>query len=347
MRGWIKYLVALSVVLGTGGSVFGAFLDFNVGDGDWDVVGNWNVTKTTPATQLPGTGDTSRFDYGTTATIKNGVTGTTSKISIGGYSGAGTVIVDAGGTLSLTSSVDSSIATSRKDGTLDVSGTVTGTGNFLMGGNRTGSTAIMLVKSGAVVSMGAISLGSGPNDNMNSVTQTGGAVSLSGELLIADADDSITTGTYTISDGSLSAVRLNTGGNGTSTAKFSVIGSAATDISFSNISFLGGQTELEFILDAAGVSELDMTAGGYSVASTASLTVDASAFDVGTIGDGILLIGTTGISDAFNAANVALDDGYELDYRTDGVYVIPEPATLGLVGCVSLIALFIRRRFLI
>jgi hypothetical protein len=66
--------------------------------------------------------------------------------------------------------------------------------------------------------------------------------------------------------------------NGASTAKFSVVGSNA-DISFSGTSFLAGQTELEFILDASGVSALMMTNGGYNASSTVSLAVDADAYD--------------------------------------------------------------------
>jgi hypothetical protein len=315
MKNRIKYLVALSVALGTSGSVFGAFVDFDVGDGDWDVSSNWNAG----AGPLPGSGDTARIDEGYTATIKTGVTGTTAKVSLGGFSGAGTLIVDAGGTLS--TAVDSTIATSRKTGILDVSGTVSGTGSFLMGGGNT-STGTVLVKSGAVVSAGGISIGNGSSAGTYSVTQTGGAVSLTGSLLIADGDDSLSSGTYTISDGSLSALSMDMGGNGTSTAKFSVGGSAATNISFSGISDFGGQAELEFILDGAGVTSLDMTAGGYSIASTVLLTVDASAFDINTIGSGILLIGTTGISSEFNVANVTLTSGYDLDYRADGLFLI-------------------------
>jgi hypothetical protein len=297
-------------------SASAAFYDFNKGDGEWGDTNLWTI-GTGGATPLPASPDTARIDAGYSCTVTSGITGTAARVVIGGFSYAGTLIVNAGGALSLGAG-DNTVATSRKTGVLDVSGEFIGTGYLTLGGSSS-STGTVEFKPGAEVSLGFIRVGNGSADGSYSVTQTGGSVQLSGDLVIADVNDSISTGTYAISAGTLRAKRLNTGGNGTSTAKFSVQGSDA-EISFFDQSWIGGQTALEFVLDAAGVSALMMTNGGYTVSSLGSLTVDGSAF-YGSTGDGILLIGTTNTPATFNAANVTLSAGYGLDYREDGLYL--------------------------
>lgn len=295
-------------------SASAAFYDFNVGDGDWSNSSLWTAGGATP---LPDSADTARIDAGYTCTVTSGTTGTAARVAVGGFSYAGTLIVNPGGALSLGGG-DNTVATSRKDGTLDVSGAFSGTGYLTLGGTSV-STGAVQFKSGAEVSLGYIRIGNGTAAGSYSVTQSGGSVQLSGDLFIADVDNSASTGSYAISAGTLQAKRLNTGGNATSFPKFSVIGSDA-EISFFNQSWLGGQTELEFILDAAGVSALMMTNGGYLAASTVSLTVDGSAY-YGSTGDGILLIGTTNTPTEFNTNNVTLSAGYDLEYREDGLYL--------------------------
>ena len=341
MRGWITVLVMLSVALGTSGSVFGAvavFDQFAAGN-QWSDAANW-----TPAVLPNGVDSDVRIEK-QGVVITNGVAATAWLVRVSMFNRPASLTVQTGG--SLYSKEGIYVGTNNRHGLLDVSGvlTVNPSRSILMGSEATAdSSGTINFRSGSsLTTSGNIEIGEDATAGTFTVNQLGGTFNV-GQILIGDTDGSAISGLYSISGGSLSAARLNTGGNGTSTAKFSVVGSDA-DISFSGTSWLAGNTELEFILDGAGISELDMTAGGYTVASTASLTVDASAYS-GSIGDGILLIGTSEISSAFNAANVSLTSGYELDYRTDGVYVIPEPATMGLFGLAGLV-LFIRRRFLI
>jgi hypothetical protein len=205
------------------------------------------------------------------------------------------------------------------------------TGQLKMGADVTKTpTATVNFNSGSMVSLGAINMGLTLNGGTYAVNQSGGVVSLNGSLVISDEDDSLASGTYAIRGGILSASRLNAGGNGASTAKFSVIGSGA-DISFSSISRLGGRAELEFVLDADGVSALMMMNGGYSAAGTVSLTVDGSAYN-GSADDGILLIGVSSGDSISEFHNVTVSSGYELDYRPDGLYLVPKSVRVGLFG---------------
>jgi sialate O-acetylesterase len=307
-------------MLGTSSNVFANYRDFKMTgagtDDQWSTVANWEEGA------LPTSREIARIDK--SGVIASGVSAEAAKLAVAGFvtdTPMTELTVNLGGRLSVGSS-GIKLAYSRKNALLDVSGSLSSTGDLQMGGTsgKYTSTATVNFNSGSMVSLGGINVGLTPLGGTYAVTQSGGAVSLTGDLMIADGDDSLASGHYSISGGSLSAVGLNTGGNGTSTAKFSVSGSDA-NISFSSQSSLGGQTELEFILDATGGSALDMTAGGYTVASTASLTVDASAYLEST-GDGILLIGTTNTPPAFNVANVSVPLGYDLDYRPDGLYLI-------------------------
>jgi hypothetical protein len=312
MRGWITVLVMLSVVFGTGGSVFAAFRDFKMDgpgtDDQWTTVANWEEGA------VATVGDWARIEKD--CVITNSAEA--AKVSVAGFGADASLTV--GGILTVGSSgID--VAYSRKTALLDVSGSLSSTGILRMGTDVTKTpTATVNFNSGSVVSLGALVMGLTPNGGTYAVNQSGGVVSLNGSLVIADEDDSLASGTYTISGGSLIATRLNMGGNGTSTCKFSVTGSDA-DISFSDVSFLAGQTELEFILGANGISTLDMTAGGYTAGGTATITVNAADFE-GAAGTEVELIdiNSGGSLSVFGNTNLI---GGSLDYRADdGLYFI-------------------------
>jgi len=338
-----KMIAAGCVCFGLAGGAFANFRDFKETgagtDDQWSTLANWTQGF------FPTSADTARIEKN--GRIADGITGTAGKVSIAGFGADASLYVDAGGTLQV-GSAGIEVAFSRKAGLLDISGTLTSSGAILMGTAATHApTATINFNPGSSSTFAGLTMGSTTNAGIYTVNQIGGNVQMSGEIIIGDVNDAKCSATYTISGGTLLAARLNIGGNGTSTAKFTVNGSSS-DISFSSQSWLTGKTELEFIFDAAGVSALMMTNGGYTAASTVSLTVDTSAF-TGSFGNGIKLIGVDDVTDSlaqFNTNNVSITSGYTLDYRAgDGLYLIPEPGTIGLL-VISGIGLFFVRRHL-
>ena len=113
-----------------------------------------------------------------------------------------------------------------------------------------------------------------------------------------------------------------------------------------------GDGMLSYTLAANGVSAIDNLASGgtFTIGANSGLEIDASAY---TGGEGTieLVRRYTTISGTFDTNNVSitgLAEGLsgEITYDATGVYlnVIPEPATIGMVGLVSIGTLFIRRR---
>jgi hypothetical protein len=340
MKKWIAGIVVVS--FGLVGNVSAVFKDFNNagGNGQWGTLTNWLQGV------FPTSADSDRILKN--CHVANGVTAFGGSVAVAGFDSDAALYVDAGGTLSVGSS-GISVAYSRKTALLDISGTLTSSGVVSMGTDATKApTATINFNSGCSATLAGLSMGSTTNAGVYTVNQTGGNVTMSGDIKIGDVSDALCNAAFTISDGTLKAVRLNTGGNGTSTAKFTVNGSEA-GIQFTGQSWLDGKTELKFIFDTAGVSALMMTNGGYTAASTVSLIVDATAF-TGSIGSGIKLIGVDDVNDTlthFATNKASITSGYALDYRSgDGVYVtaIPEPGTVALF-ILSGVGLFVFRRY--
>lgn len=332
MKTWMKWTVMAWIGFGAASAVFADFRDFILtGEGtddQWSTLANWEEGA------FPTLSDSARIQKD--CHIANGVTGLAGAVSIAGFGADAALYVDAGGTLEV-SSGGINVAFSRKTALFDISGTLT-SGSIIMMGTDATKTPIATVNfnPGASVSVGGIALGHNtPLGGTYTVNQTGGDVQLVGEVKIGDVNDALDSCEYIISGGSLNAVRINSGGNGTTAAKFSVHGSSA-DISFSAQSFLTGQTELEFVLDSAGASALMMTNGGYLKASTVSLTVDASAY-IGSAGDGILLIGVSEGDGMDEFTNVSVTEGFALDYREgDGIYLTGGSAGPGAPAYLSI-----------
>ncbi|MGE4488375.1 MAG: alpha/beta hydrolase fold domain-containing protein [Kiritimatiellales bacterium] len=313
--------VLITAGLGMAVSVFADFRDFRMTgtgtDDQWSTLANWEEGS------FPTSAEHARIDKD--CHIANGVSGTALAVLVAGASSVGNptnaeLYVDSGGSLTVGSS-GISLSYWKKTSLLDVSGSVNTSGGILLGAvSNAVSTATVNIRAGGSVRASGINLGALSPGGTYTVNQSGGDVTLSSELKIGDLSDSVSSNVYSISGGTLRALRLNTGGNGTTAAKFSVVGSNAR-ISFSGTSWLGGETELEFILDASGVSALIMTNGGYTRVSTAKLTVDASAFS-GSVGTGILLIDADPDGTLYKFNNVSVTEGYELDYHSGRVYLV-------------------------
>lgn len=331
-----KRFVLITAGLGMAVSVLGDFRDFRMTgagtDDQWSTLANWEEGA------FPTSAEHARIDKD--CHIANGVSGTALAVLVAGASSVGNptnaeLYVDNGGSLTVGSS-GISLSYWKKTSLLDVSGSVNTSGRILLGAvSNAVSTATVNIRAGGSVHASGINLGALSPGGTYTVNQSGGDVTLSSELKIGDLNDSVSSNVYSISGGTLRALRLNTGGNGTTAAKFSVVGSNA-EISFSGTSWLGGLTELEFILDASGVSALIMTNGGYTRVPTAKLTVDASAFS-GSVGTGILLIDAGPDGTLYEFSNVSVTEGYGLDYHSGRVYliksgdpVIASPAVLSI-----------------
>jgi acetyl esterase/lipase len=301
---------------------FADFMDFKMTgagtDDQWGTLANWEEGA------FPTSSDSVRLDKD--CHIANGITGFAARVYVGGFQQDTSLFVDAGGALNVGAS-GILVACSRKDAWLDVSGTMTTAGSVLLGTDANYAPSVTVdFRDGCRVDIGSLLVGATEGAGLFAVNQSGGAVSISADLCLGDIDGSACTATYTISGGALNATRLNTGSKAVCSApRFEVIGSAA-DINFTSVSWLGGRTELEFVLDAYGISVLSMTNGGYVAAPDVQLTVDASAF----AGDGdILLIDVSEGDSMTEFREVSLSIGYELDYRRgDGVYLVSEPAAV-------------------
>ncbi len=336
----LKCAVLVAIGFSTASVSNADFRDFKmtgVGtDSQWSTLANWEESA------FPTSADSARIEKD--CYVANGVTGEALKLSVAGFSSDVSMFVEAGGILTAgTGGVE--IAYSRKNGVLDVSGTLNSTGDIKMGLSTTYSAnGTLIVRNGGVVTGANLIAGASTTGGSFIVDQLGGNITLTGAVTLADVEGSTASASYTISGGVLSATRLNMGGTGTTEATFTVSGSSA-QVNFSSTSWISGDSTIAFILDAAGVSAVTMD-GGYTLASTATLIVDASLYE-GNIGSGVLLIDVNEGDELATFENLNITAGYSLDYRAgDGLYLVPEPAetVTYMMGVTLLGLLFYRSR---
>ncbi|MGC8625808.1 MAG: PEP-CTERM sorting domain-containing protein, partial [Phycisphaerae bacterium] len=106
---------------------------------------------------------------------------------------------------------------------------------------------------------------------------------------------------------------------------------------------------LSFIMGATSVSDVNLNSGALSLASGSTLTVNGSAYTgnggaiplvaFGSSTGNFSNIDLTGFSSRFNESVVPTANALNLD-----ITVVPEPATLGLVGAGALGLLLLKRR---
>ncbi len=316
---WVRIAWVWFAVVSTAVADFRDFKMTGEGtDDQWGTLANWEEGE------FPTSSDSARVDKD--CRVADGVIGLSERVYVGGFGRDASLSVDAGGELKAGDS-GICIAYSRNNASLDVSGVMTTAGSVLLGTDADyAPDAVVNFRGGCQVDIGSLTVGATAGGGVFTVNQSGGTVVMSSDLCLGDVDGSDCTATYTISGGELTARRLNTGGKAVGSApRFEVIGSAA-NIRFTSVSWLGGQTELKFVLDAGGVSVLSMTNGGYAAASGVQLTVEGAAF----AGDeDLLLIDVSEGNSMTEFRNVSLPPGYELEYRNgDGVYLVSEPAAV-------------------
>jgi len=277
-----------------------------------------------------------------------------------GYNGVGSVTIDQG-KITTHGGADTYIGRNAgSDGTLTLkNGGRLYTGGLRMADNAN-ATATINVEPGGYLSI-PYYLYAGYNGTA-SIVQTGGDIVVGGSssgLAIAGYNGS--TGSYTISGGTLAASTSATDGSGafrlggwsdsyTGAGTFTVVGSDAT-ISMENYNQSSSGT-LVTEIDGTGISLIDVNGtGGNGIANLDGVfnIVDSGAAN-GTY-DIITATTINGDFDSVTVGGVDIDTLPDWSYAINGgtlsVTVIPEPATLGMVAMLGVSMLWIRRQFLI
>jgi hypothetical protein len=181
----------------------------------------------------------------------------------------------------------------------------------------------------------------GSTVSMTSGTVTVGSVfSMSSDATASECQ----TSSFTISGGSLTADTLTVGTGAAAT--FAIDGSDAT-VSFTGAMLAGANSTFEFTLGAAGIDAIDST-GVLTVISGANLVVDGAAYTGGN-GTSVTLFDAASMTGTFAYSVVGMGvegTDWTITQGTNGdvvLNVIPEPATIGMLGLGALITLLIRR----
>ncbi len=154
-------------------------------------------------------------------------------------------------------------------------GTAIAANSCYVGDNGSGPGSLKV--SGGTLQVNGGGLYVGTNFRNGAVTQTGGQVTVAGEMALGHETN---FGSYTISGGALNAgAHLLLSDAGTSSGLFEVNGSGATSITASyQLRFRNGTGELKYVLDAAGVTPITAARLILSTGAGRILTVDASAY---------------------------------------------------------------------
>ncbi|RLA56570.1 MAG: hypothetical protein DRR04_13960 [Gammaproteobacteria bacterium] len=282
-----------------------------------------------------------------------------------GVAGIGIVNVAGSGTLNHSGAVfsvgRSGVGTLNlsEDGDINLTGATVYIGRYYYDGE--GGSGTVNMSGGTLTHSGAANTLWVGYDKEGVFNQTGGALEVARLRL---ADDSRSTGLYSISGGSLKANNFITGGT-SGAGIFEVYGSGATSIEAANISFYNDT--LRVVLDAGGstlmVADNSINAsyngqidirGVFQLDTTG--TFDGTFGDVYNIGWASDVVLTSTMTDftVLSGTEFEMSILENVDqYGNAGtgqmlqVTVIPEPATLGMLAFVGGAMLWVRRKFMI
>lgn len=233
----------------------------------------------------------------------------------------------------------------------------TGEGELVADNNDNGgnsATAIQLrngytltVEDGAIVNLiSGMNISQGVNGDGANITQNAGStVNIGSSLSMSGNATTGGTSFYTMKAGSTLDINGNMGVGSAFAATFAVEGSGSTIGVGGTVTAFENST-FKFTLDETGVSSIDAT-GVMTIVSGASLKIDAASYTGGEAD--ITLFSYDSLSDAttFDLTVTGLDvDDYTLTYGADSLVlsVIPEPATIGMLGLGAVALIGFRRR---
>lgn len=334
----------------------------------WSNPGNWN--QETP----PPSGEIAWINFTPTAAIIDYDAGSPGELVIGQGGGDGAVHMTSGGAITVPH-INLAWGSDRNGTWTQDGGTTTVSGTLRAGRDAGGGTAIVDISGGTFTS-GNMTLG---DQNVATyMTISGGAVT-TGDIRLSDVSaDSTATSSLAITGGTLDALQIGIGARsgGTGSGELIIGGDAVVNTgnhiflrptgtftvegSDASISLNRGpgttgfevvnDSEVNFVFDEGGITTVSIPESTMRFSGPDGiLNVDATAFegtgtfDLFTFGGGYWSTGHT----TFGQENLTFADG-ATGYLTYGdnsisLTVIPEPATVGLIGLGGLCLLRRRR----
>ncbi len=294
--------------------------------GDYETSSNWDLGS------VPTSADEVRLDNGGAAVISSG-SHQAGKLYMGRLAG--------------------------KSGSLSMSGGSLTVGTAAYIGSANGTVGDLTMTGASVLSVGNIQVGSRGTATVN----VGSAAEVNSSILyvssLASAQGTVDlAGTWNATK----VILCNSGGNGrlnlnggalavsgdfdmdnsADPSRLSINGSAG---SFSADNFLGASSAatLDFIADASGFTTLTM-ADSIDITG-ATLNIDLSAYS-GSLG--VTLMDGSSLAGTFGSVNIIGGSGSEsivYDTANGDLKLVPEPATIGLVGLAGTGLIILRKRF--
>jgi hypothetical protein len=206
---------------------------------------------------------------------------------------------------------------------------------------RDGHTFNIDITAGTLNSDFAFRIGEDSTIDGSTVNLTDGAVTVATDFSMSSGSANGTS-FFTATGGSLTAASMTVGTGAAAT--FSLVGDDAT-VDVSGALTAGAYSAFSFTFDETGVSTINSAT--LTIDTAATLTVDGTSY-TGGAADFVLFDATT--TGSFTDVSVTgfgvLDTDYTLTQDATGITltVIPEPATIGLLGLGTVALLAIRRQ---
>ncbi len=220
----------------------------------------------------------------------------------------------------------------------------TNIGNITIGEANASSGTLKIVTGGYLQLTGSVAVAKSSQVNGIGILEiNGGTFVKNGDIVVGSGG---ATGLVSISSGTLSGSLKLGSASATFDAndKFRIVGSTAN---ISGAAYTAGNGSItEFIFDAAGISSM-IISGTTRFFDGAQIVIDGAAYAGGAQTFNLISGGTLATTTMPTISLINFAEGTTYDYNagTDilSVTVVPEPATIGMVGLGALAMLAIRR----